>query len=166
MKVIKHINSGETYLANEVHYIKHNGIYGYLALLSDGNGVGFFYGCGDESEWEDVSSEFTVSSDIPTGNILTNLDTLDMLRPATSRDIAVGNVVYIIGDHNYLHKKVISEVIDVGSMFKAFCAEDGCRYGLDGLYIQKGNAELSARVDELEKHISKLKTAINKIYPS
>ena len=61
------------------------------------------------------------------------------LIPATSNDIKVGNVIWLDGD-NGLVWMIIEEVLKPTDMFKAFIAEDGCRYGLDSCYISKGES--------------------------
>jgi len=58
-------------------------------------------------------------------------------RQATSKDIVADATVYIEGDDGDLHKKVIEEVLRPSDEFKAFSADDGCRYGLDGCYIKE-----------------------------
>ena len=63
-------------------------------------------------------------------------------REATAEDIVNGNTVYVLGDDLALHKKVIDEVLKPNDQWKAFYADDGCRYGLDGLYIKEGDNKL------------------------
>lgn len=64
-----------------------------------------------------------------------DLDEIGLFRPATELDIVVGKVVYLIGDDDYLYRKVIEEVLDPDDPWKAFSADDGCRYGLEDLYV-------------------------------
>ena len=56
-------------------------------------------------------------------------------RKATPEDIIVGNTVYLLGDDNNIYTKTIEEVLRPDDQWKAFCADDGYRYGLDGLYV-------------------------------
>jgi len=56
------------------------------------------------------------------------------LREATPDDIVTGKTVYLSVDSE-IHTKVIDEVLRPSDKWKAFCADDGCRYGLDGLYV-------------------------------
>lgn len=59
-------------------------------------------------------------------------------RPAWARDIKVGAVIWhergkrFGGD--YWH--VVDEVRHPEDSFKAYVADDGCRYGLDGAYVE------------------------------
>ena len=64
-----------------------------------------------------------------------DIDQLRLFRPATERDIFVDNIVYLIGDDNIMYRKEIEEVLRPSDPWKAFCAEDGCRYGLEDLYV-------------------------------
>lgn len=80
----------------------------------------------------------------------------ELFRPAEAKDIIQGNMVFLVGDENILYKMFIDEVLNPNSMFKAFCADDGCRYGLDELYILKST-------DDLHKEINKLKNIIDVI---
>ena len=57
-------------------------------------------------------------------------------RKAEPKDIVQDATVYILGDDEELHEKIIDFVIRPDSPWKAFCADDGCRYGLDGCYIK------------------------------
>ena len=70
-----------------------------------------------------------------------DIDQIGLFRPATERDIFVDNVVYLIGDDNIMYRKVIEEVLRPSDPWKAFCAEDGCRYGLEDLYVLKTKRE-------------------------
>lgn len=55
-------------------------------------------------------------------------------RQATPTDIKESQIVYIDGDDGFV-KMTIEEVIKPSSLYKAFCADDGSRYGLDGCFI-------------------------------
>ena len=58
------------------------------------------------------------------------------LRRAFPEDITVGNVIiYPATETSEEFTKFIVEVLRPSDDWKAFCAEDGCRYGLDGAYI-------------------------------
>ena len=58
------------------------------------------------------------------------------LRQALFSDIVAGNTVSILGDDGAQHLIVIDEVIRPHDQWKAFIADDGCRYGLDGCSVQ------------------------------
>jgi hypothetical protein len=57
-------------------------------------------------------------------------------RKAKPKDIFVGNEVYLLGDYQEIYTKVIDEVLMPNDLYKAFVADDGCRYGLENLYVQ------------------------------
>uniref|UniRef100_A0A6H2A5R8 Uncharacterized protein n=1 Tax=viral metagenome TaxID=1070528 RepID=A0A6H2A5R8_9ZZZZ len=59
-----------------------------------------------------------------------------IFREAIPEDFVVGKVVYLEGDDGDLHKKIIDDVLRPHDPWKAFCADDGCRYGLDGCFIK------------------------------
>lgn len=58
-------------------------------------------------------------------------------RPATPEDIRVGAVIWHVMDRedggDYWH--IIKEVQYPDDLFKAYIADDGCRYGLDRAYV-------------------------------
>mgnify|MGYP003153405465 CR=1 FL=1 len=56
-------------------------------------------------------------------------------RKAKPSDIVVGNTVYLLGDGNEIYTQTIDEVLRPNDMYKAYVASDGCRYGLDSLYV-------------------------------
>lgn len=62
-------------------------------------------------------------------------------RLAEAKDIIQGNTVFINGDDQLMHEFTIEEVLRPNDFYKAFVASDGCRYGLDGCYIQTNKAE-------------------------
>jgi len=93
--------------------------------------------------------------------ITIDLEKVGLFREATSNDIYEGNLVFLLGDGNELHKRYISEVYNKTDNWKAFCANDGCRYGLDRLYVLKTNAELEKRIDKLENVIKKISSSLN-----
>ncbi len=60
------------------------------------------------------------------------------LRPATPRDIKEGSIIYYPAKPGRdAYWKLIDEVLRPDDDFKAYCADDGCRYGLDGAYVRK-----------------------------
>ena len=59
------------------------------------------------------------------------------LRKAEPKDIVEGNEVILIGDFDEPHTRTIVEVLRPSDRFKAFCANDSCRYGLDRLYVEE-----------------------------
>ena len=56
-------------------------------------------------------------------------------RKAIATDIVEGAVVYLLGDDNDIHTITIDEVLRPDDQWKGFCGDDGCRYGLEGLYV-------------------------------
>ncbi len=54
------------------------------------------------------------------------------LRPATAQDVMVGAIIWYPEYSTWL---VVDEVLRPDDYWKAFCADDGCRHGLDGAYI-------------------------------
>lgn len=60
----------------------------------------------------------------------------DSLRPATPTDIVVDAVLWY-PDNDEGHPKwcIVDEVRDPGDAFKAFIS-DGCRYGLEGCFVE------------------------------
>lgn len=57
-------------------------------------------------------------------------------RQATERDIILDNTVYIEGDDDKLHEMKIVKVLNPSDEWKAFYADDGCKYGLDGCFVK------------------------------
>ena len=58
------------------------------------------------------------------------------LRPANADDIVAGAVIwYPQGDEGHFWK-IVSEPRFYGDAFKAYVADDGSRYGLDGAYVE------------------------------
>lgn len=57
------------------------------------------------------------------------------LRPATPRDIIVGAIIWYprFSESKWL---IVDEVLHPNDNWKAFCADDGCRYGLDGAFVE------------------------------
>jgi hypothetical protein len=57
-------------------------------------------------------------------------------RPATPDDIRVGQIIwYAKSDIGPCFHRV-REVYHPDDAFKAYCSHDGCRYGLDGAYVE------------------------------
>ena len=58
-------------------------------------------------------------------------------RPAEAKDIREGTVIWHIraAEHGGDYWNVVDEVRDPHDPFKAYVADDGCRHGLDGAYI-------------------------------
>jgi hypothetical protein len=57
------------------------------------------------------------------------------LRPATPKDIVEGAILW----YPHWSEKKWSMVVDVrypDDQWKAYCADDGCRYGLDGAFVE------------------------------
>jgi hypothetical protein len=61
-----------------------------------------------------------------------------VLRPMTSSDVVVGQMVFLVCDMDNglnIHVKIIHEVLHPDDPWKAYCANDGCRYGLEDAYV-------------------------------
>jgi len=59
----------------------------------------------------------------------------ETLRKATKYDVRVGNIFYYFDGDEGKHWHEIIEVYRPDDDFKAYCGEDGCRYGLDGAFV-------------------------------
>jgi len=63
----------------------------------------------------------------------------DRLRPAEPKDIIIGAVIWYPewakwdGGRGW---NVVDEVYRPDDQWKAYCAHDGCRYGLDGAFVE------------------------------
>jgi hypothetical protein len=62
---------------------------------------------------------------------------LDRVRPATPKDIRMGAVIYHRVGTNDAYWHVVEEVHSPSDPFKAYTADDGCRYGLDHAFVDK-----------------------------
>ncbi len=62
------------------------------------------------------------------------------LEPAGPTDIVEGKILYY-PDEDEPFWKIVDEVLKPHSDWKAYCAQDGCRYGLDGAYVEVENDE-------------------------
>jgi len=68
-------------------------------------------------------------------NAETNVPKMFGLREAEEADIFMGATVWLFGDYNIVYKKIVAELLHAGDPWKAFCADDGCRYGMLDLYV-------------------------------
>ena len=59
----------------------------------------------------------------------------DTFRAAGPRDIFVGHKLLLIGDENIPHIMMVEEVLNPKDKWKGFVADDGCRYGLEDLWV-------------------------------
>ncbi len=59
------------------------------------------------------------------------------LRPAKASDIKVGRVIYYPDSDDFMGWFVVTELLHYGDDWKAFEADDGCRYGLDGAFVKR-----------------------------
>lgn len=66
-----------------------------------------------------------------------NRNIMSEYREATAADIVEFATVYMRGDDEKMHEKIIDLVIKPSSLWKAFCADDGCRYGLEDCYVKE-----------------------------
>jgi len=58
------------------------------------------------------------------------------LRKATAQDVVVGNVFYYLDGSQDEYWKIVREVRYPDDDFKAYLADDGCRYGLHNAYVE------------------------------
>ena len=60
------------------------------------------------------------------------------IRPATAEDIVNGAVIWYPKDeYTDTYWKYVGFVMCPNDQWKAYCAHDGCRYGLDGAFVEK-----------------------------
>ena len=59
-----------------------------------------------------------------------------IFRQSEPKDIVIDTIVYVENDDGDFIKMKIKEVLRPNDSWKAFCADDGCRYGLEGCYIK------------------------------
>ena len=90
-----------------------------------------------------------------------DLLSIGLFRKATSADITEGNIVFLIGDREEMSRMTIDEVLHPDDEWKAFCADDGCRYGLYDLWVLKSGVELEKRIQKLEGIIEQVSFAVN-----
>ena len=57
------------------------------------------------------------------------------LRPATASDIVEDHIIWYVRE-GYHHWKLVENVLRPDDEFKAYTAHDGCRYGLDGAFVE------------------------------
>lgn len=60
----------------------------------------------------------------------------DRLRPATPEDIQVGNIIWYKDGDDGPFWQLIEEVRNPSDDWKAYTGHDGCRYGLDGAFVE------------------------------
>lgn len=58
----------------------------------------------------------------------------DKVREAVGSDIREGAIIWYLDDEAYW--QMVYEVLRPNDLFKAYTAEDGCRYGLEGAYVE------------------------------
>jgi hypothetical protein len=68
------------------------------------------------------------------------------LRAATPRDVVVDAVLW----YPHLEPKwfIVDEVLYPNDAFKAFIADDGCRYGLNGAFVEVGRYSPPSAAEE------------------
>jgi hypothetical protein len=59
------------------------------------------------------------------------------LRPAVPKDIKPGQIIWHGGDNRDWYWNTVEEVLHPSDKFKAYVAEDGCRYGLDQAWVRR-----------------------------
>jgi len=57
-------------------------------------------------------------------------------RPAEPKDIVEGAVILHQNGDNGPFERVVDEVLRPSDPWKAYCADDGCRYGLDDAWVE------------------------------
>lgn len=82
-----------------------------------------------------------------------NMATIGIFRKATSKDVFEGNTVFLVGDGPELYRMTVEEVLSPTDEYKAFMF-DGCRYGLDGLYVLLSSSELQSEVQRLRNKLN------------
>lgn len=60
----------------------------------------------------------------------------ERLRPAVAGDIVEGAVIWYKHGDDGPFWQIVSQVHCPGDAFKAYTAEDGCRYGLDDAFVE------------------------------
>ncbi len=58
------------------------------------------------------------------------------LREAVASDIVDGQIIYYKDGDNGPFFQIVQEIMNPNDPFKAYVATDGCRYGLDGAYVE------------------------------
>lgn len=56
------------------------------------------------------------------------------VREAVASDIREGAIIWYLDNESYW--QMVFQVLHPSDPFKAYCAEDGCRYGLEGAYVE------------------------------
>lgn len=72
-------------------------------------------------------------------------------RPATPEDIIVENVIWYQGGDDGIFWQIIEEVYRSCDNFKAYCGEDGCRYGLDGAFVRVNDNDFEEAFNKFTK---------------
>ena len=58
------------------------------------------------------------------------------LRPATAKDMMPGAIIWYPKEDGESYWKRIEDVMRPNDEWKAYTAHDGCRYGLDGAFVE------------------------------
>lgn len=75
-------------------------------------------------------------------NNINKIEPLNDLVEAKAEDICERNLIYLLDSENEIFAVLyILEVCNPTDRFKGFVAHDGCRYGLDGAYVEKKEGE-------------------------
>ena len=74
-------------------------------------------------------------------------------RPATQADIVVGAVIWHEREDEYGgdYWHIVDELQYPGDAWKAYVADDGCRYGLDGAYVESSQRQDNASQKETNR---------------
>jgi len=100
------------------------------------------HGIGDNAKQDfSEAQEIILRNKYDTGSVTDPLPELPNFNggyiEASKLDIRVGNTVYVLGDDKEYHKMRVEEILAGGSSdFKAYCADDGCRYGLANTFVK------------------------------
>lgn len=85
-----------------------------------------------------------------------------VFRKAEPKDIIEGKTVFLVGDEDILYRLVIEEVLRPDDQWKAFSADDGCRYGLEDLWVVTTPNDSTGMIQELEDALGKVILAVSK----
>lgn len=103
-------------------------------------------------EWRDAAGRTKAANeeeDSALANASDNAKSPDDLRPAKSRDIYIGSIIWY-PDHDHddgsMHWEFVEQVMYPDDQWKAFSGHSGCRYGLKGAFVSA-----SQDIEELER---------------
>jgi len=89
------------------------------------------------------------------------------IRRTNAKDIIQGNEVILLGDNEELFVLKIEEVLNPSDNWKAFCADDGCRYGLENTWViekDNTNTDIIKELERIKEQIIKQQQEIEEIW--